>query len=400
MQMKKKVRSALSVCLCGAVMMSSVLFTPLATNVSAVSQSEINALQQQKNTLASNKKAQKQAMEKLQQQQASYIEQKTALDQEQQTAVEEINLTKEQLELYRQMILEKQEEADQAQADADDQLVLYKEHLRSMEEQGMFNFYLSILFGAGDFSDLLSRIDMISEIMEYDKKIEDGYKEARDHALETKAEYEETEQELSVKEDELQAEIDQLQKEMQEAQDQINALQNDINTYKAAYDKYASDEDAIQSKINQMTDQLKKQQEQQTGTGSVTPSGNYIWPCPSTTVVTSNYGYRYLSLYGYTRLHAGVDIGGSYGATVVAAASGTVSVATYSSSYGNYVMIYHPDGTSTTYAHMSSLAVSAGQTVNQGDVVGYVGSTGNSTGPHLHFEVRVNGGTVDPMQYF
>ena len=92
--------------------------------------------------------------------------------------------------------------------------------------------------------------------------------------------------------------------------------------------------------------------------------------------------------------------GGSYGATVVAAASGTVSVATYSSSYGNYVMIYHPDGTSTTYAHMSSLAVSAGQTVNQGDVVGYVGSTGNSTGPHLHFEVRVNGGTVDPMQYF
>ena len=107
-----------------------------------------------------------------------------------------------------------------------------------------------------------------------------------------------------------------------------------------------------------------------------------------------------MELYGYTRLHAGVDIGAQYGAEVVAADGGSVSVATYSSSYGNYVMLYHSDGSSTVYAHMSSLAVSAGQTVKQGDVIGYVGSTGNSTGPHLHFEVRVNGGTVDPMQYF
>ena len=85
---------------------------------------------------------------------------------------------------------------------------------------------------------------------------------------------------------------------------------------------------------------------------------------------------------------------------MVAADGGTVSVATYSSSYGNYVMIYHADGSSTLYAHMSSLAVSAGQTVNQGDVIGYVGDTGWADGPHLHFEVRINGGTVDPLGYF
>ena len=123
--------------------------------------------------------------------------------------------------------------------------------------------------------------------------------------------------------------------------------------------------------------------------------------CPSCYIITSNYGYRYLELYGYTRLHAGVDIGAQYGAEVTAAAGGTVSIATHGSTgYGNYVMLAHADGSVTLYGHMSSLAVSVGQTVKQGDVIGYVGSTGNSTGPHLHFEVRINGSTTDPMQFF
>ena len=334
------------------------------------------------------------ALDALQAEQAGYIEQKTALDKQQEMAVEEINLTKEQLEMYRAMIEEKQAEADQAQADADAQLVKYKEHLRNMEEQGMFNFYLSILFGADSFSDLLARIDMISEIMEYDKQVEEDYKDARDFALEVKAEYEAYEAELSVKAEELQAEIDALQAELEATQQQIDALQNDIDSYTAAYAEYAADEDRVQAEIDRLTEELKKQNT------PVASSGSYAWPCPSCYTITSNYGYRYLELYGYTRLHAGVDIGAQYGASVTAAASGSVTVATYSSSYGNYVMIYHADGSSTVYAHMSSLAVSAGQYVNQGDVIGYVGSTGNSTGPHLHFEVRINGSTVDPMQFF
>ena len=139
--------------------------------------------------------------------------------------------------------------------------------------------------------------------------------------------------------------------------------------------------------------------QQYTGPGS-TATGSYIWPCPSSTYVTSRYGYRTHPIFGDERPHSGIDISANEGATIIAADSGTVSVATYSSSYGNYVTIYHSNGTYTLYAHMSSLAVSAGQTVSQGGTIGYAGSTGWATGPHLHFEIRSNGGTVDPLAYF
>ena len=184
-----------------------------------------------------------------------------------------------------------------------------------------------------------------------------------------------------------------LQAELQAAQEQINARQKSIDDQQAIVDAYANDEKNIQAQIDQMKEQLKKQ-------NTVVAAGSYAWPCPSCYTITSNYGYRYLELYGYTRLHAGTDIGAQYGAEVTAAAAGNVTIATYGSGYGNYVMIAHADGSVTLYGHMSSLAVSAGQTVSQGDVIGYVGSTGNSTGPHLHFEVRINGSPVDPMQYF
>lgn len=382
----------MSVCLALALTLSAA--APLSMRAGAVSQWEIDALQQKKNTIASNKKTQKKALDDLQAQQAGYLEQKAVLDQQQELAVQEINLTKEQIEIYQQMIEEKAEEARQAQEDADRQLAAYKRHLRNMEEQGMFNFYLSLIFGAESFGDLISRIDMITEIMEYDKQTEENYKEARDLALEVKSEYEATEAELTAKAEELQAEIDRLQEELQAAQEQINALQKSINDQQAIVDGYAADEKEIQAQIDKMKEQLKNQ-------NTVVAAGSYAWPCPSCYTITSNYGYRYLELYGYTRLHAGTDIGAQYGAAVTAAASGTVTIASHGSTgYGNYVMIAHADGSATLYGHMSSLAVTVGQSVSQGDTIGYVGSTGNSTGPHLHFEVRINGSPVDPMQYF
>ncbi len=392
MDMKKFRRGTAAVGLAICLTVSSL--APLTTQAGAVSQWEIDALQQKKNSIAANKQSQKTALENLQTEQAGYIEQKAALDKQEELAVQEINLTKEQIAMYQQMIEEKAEEARQAQADADAQLVTYKHHLRNMEEQGMFNFYLSLIFGARSFSDLISRIDMIGEIMAFDKQTEENYKAARDFALELKAEYEAYEAELTAKAEELQAEIDRLLEELQAAQERINALQKSINDQQAIVDAYASDEKAIQAQIDQMKEQLKKQ-------NTVVAAGSYAWPCPSCYIITSNYGYRYLELYGYTRLHAGVDIGAQYGAEVTAAAGGTVSIATHGSTgYGNYVMLAHADGSVTLYGHMSSLAVSVGQTVKQGDVIGYVGSTGNSTGPHLHFEVRINGSTTDPMQFF
>ena len=134
--------------------------------------------------------------------------------------------------------------------------------------------------------------------------------------------------------------------------------------------------------------------------------GEFLWPLPGYTHITSNYGDQreyYANGSWHVDVHTGTDISGSgvYGKPIVAANSGKVYAATWSNyGYGNYVIIDHGGGRSTLYGHCSSLAVQQGQDVNQGDVIAYVGSTGNSTGPHLHFEVRINGSPVNAMQYF
>jgi murein DD-endopeptidase MepM/ murein hydrolase activator NlpD len=142
-------------------------------------------------------------------------------------------------------------------------------------------------------------------------------------------------------------------------------------------------------------------EEAQTSYAAGTQESGFVWPLPCSTRVTSRYGNRSDPFTGETRYHSGIDIDGfgNDGAPVVAAGSGEVITASYDSSYGNYVIIDH-GGTSTVYAHMSGLAVSEGQTVGQGQTIGYVGATGRATGTHLHFEVYVGDGRVDPAQYF
>jgi len=185
-----------------------------------------------------------------------------------------------------------------------------------------------------------------------------------------------------------------LEAELTERQTELETLQKDIKGYESVINQYAADEKRIDREIKAMQEELKKQQTPPTATGS------YMWPSTSCYVVTSKYGWRTISLYGTAKFHAGIDIGAAMGTAIVASDGGNVIVSTYDGGYGNYVMINHGDGRSTLYGHMSSRAVSVGQTVTKGQVIGYVGSTGNSTGPHIHFEIRVNGGTVNPLKYF
>ena len=136
------------------------------------------------------------------------------------------------------------------------------------------------------------------------------------------------------------------------------------------------------------------------GGGSVSGTGSFVWPVPSCTYITSRFGLRVHPITGETKSHTGLDIGAAYGATIVAADGGTITKATVYGGYGNCVMINHGNGYVTLYGHMSSIAVSEGQSVSQGDTIGYVGSTGLSTGPHCHFEVWYNGSRIDPEQFF
>ena len=401
--MKKKAISI--VCIVLAFLMMVTLVVSVVGSLGALAadeQDQIDALEQQKVELQSQQASIQTNINDLMAQQADVIEQKAAMDEKNELARQEIELINEQIDVYTDLIEQKARELEKAEAAEQAQYDLYCKRVRAMEEEGSYT-YLDILFQCRSLSDVLSAIDMIGEIMDADKRLFEEYKTARENTEQVKAEYEGTLQQLGEKQETLEAEI-------AAAVEVINQLENDIEAAKAEYAKAAAAEAAAQASINAIIAQMQAEEEaarqeaaennqQYTGTGS-TATGTYIWPCPSSTYVTSAFGMREHPLFGDERPHSGIDIAGSAGSEVLAADSGTVAVATYSSSYGNYVTIYHSNGDYTLYAHMSSLAVTAGQNVTQGDVIGYVGSTGWATGPHLHFEIRVNGSTVDPLSYF
>lgn len=408
--MKKKTVSA--ICIALAFIMIVTLVVSLMGSFGAFAaggQEEIDALEQQKQQLQSQQQSIQSNINDLVAQQADVIEQKAAMDEKNELARQEIELINEQIEVYTDLIDDKAKELEAAEKTEQEQLELYKKRVRSMEENGSYT-YLDILFQCRSLSDVLSAIDMIGEIMESDKRLYEQYKESRENTERIKGEYEQTLVLLGEKQETLEAEKAELEKQIAAAVEVINQLENDIEAAKAEYAKAAAAEAAAQASINAIIAQMQAEEEaarqeaanngqDYTGTGS-TATGTYIWPCPSCTYVTSKFGMREHPLFGDERPHTGIDIGTQAGAEVIAADSGTVAVATYSSSYGNYVTIYHSNGDYTLYAHMSSLTVTAGQNVTQGDVIGYVGSTGWASGPHLHFEIRVNGSTVDPTSYF
>lgn len=408
--MKKKAISI--VCIILAFLMMVTLVVSVIGSLGALAaggQDQIDALEQQKSELQSQQASIQTNIDDLIAQQADVIDQKAAMDEKNELARQEIELINEQIDVYTGLIEDKAEELEKAEAAEQAQYELYRKRVRAMEEEGSYT-YLDILFQCRSLSDVLSAIDMIGEIMDSDKRLFEEYKTARENTEQVKAEYEATLAQLGDKQETLEAEKAELEEQIAAAVEVINQLQDDIDAAKAEYAKAAAAEAAAQASINAIIAQMQAEEEaarqeaaqnnqQYTGTGS-TATGTYIWPCPSSTYVTSAFGMRDHPLFGDERPHSGIDIAGSAGSEVLAADSGTVAVATYSSSYGNYVTIYHSNGDYTLYAHMSSLAVSAGQSVTQGDVIGYVGSTGWATGPHLHFEIRVNGSTVDPLSYF
>jgi murein DD-endopeptidase MepM/ murein hydrolase activator NlpD len=190
------------------------------------------------------------------------------------------------------------------------------------------------------------------------------------------------------------AELNSLQNQIAAKQGNLSELDRDI----AAQEEKIK---AIEAEIKRKEEEARKAAEEAGKKYNTISIGNikFIWPCPSSRRITSNFGDRESPTEGASSNHQGVDVGASTGTSIIAAAGGTVTISTYSYSAGNYIMINHGGGVSTVYMHCSELLVSAGQEVTQGQVIAKVGSTGYSTGPHLHFGVRLNGKYVNPLQY-
>lgn len=403
------------------LMLLSVLCSTVG---SAAYTDDISKLEQEKESIQNDKIQAGNQAATLREQKAAWVELKAALDEQNRLTQEEILNTKQQIETYDQAILEKQAEAEAAQLAADEAFEVYKKHLRTMEENGKLQTYMGVLLGAEDFTEILTRVDTLGEIMEYDRRIERNYRETRDAALAAKAEYEQLNAELEVKKQQLEEDIARLEKELEEAIQTIEELQKEIEKYEAIYNAALQREYAVQNSINAIIAQMKAAEEpaknpqpettpapdseqpeteapEVTVPDTSTVTGSYIWPLPSSRLVTSPFGNRVHPEYGTVKFHKGVDINASMGAAIVAADGGTVvTVGNDPAGYGIYVAIYHSGGRSTLYAHMNAAAVSPGQTVSQGDVIGYAGSSGVSTGPHLHFEIAVDGALHDPLGYF
>lgn len=303
---------------------------------------------------------------------------------------------------YKGEIKEYEAKIAEKEAEIEDTKYLFRQRMRSIYMSGSTNNDLMVLLDADSFSDYLALSEVSKTIAAHDKKIVTEITTA----IETINESKKAMNEKIAAQNELKKTLASKQAKLKTQQAEINGVIADINKDQSALEKENKQYEAAIKKLEQ-----EIQNALAGATGSKNPvfvSGRFTWPCPGYYNITSYYGYRVNPVSGKYKLHGGIDIAsaGIYGKPIVAAADGVVLSAGYNTGgFGNWVMINH--GTyggkqyATVYAHMCKTpSVKAGQKVKAGQTLGYVGSTGNSTGNHLHFEIRVNGDRVNPMNYF
>ena len=365
------------------------------------------------------------------------MDQKFVLEEKINVLQEQIALSEQAIQDYGEMIDQKEVELAEAQAEEAKYQGGVHERVRNMEERGGSVSYWSVLFNASSFSDLLDQINAISEVMDYDNEVMDNLAAARQAVADAKADLEENKAAEEAAKSDLESQKASLASEQAKVEATISEINSQSDAYSQKMHELEDDSDNVANQIAQAEktyqaqieaqkkaeeakrqQQLAQQQAQQnqqnqsnsgsSGGSASTPSGGgsasssgYLWPLSGYTRISSPFGYRICPSTAESST-GGCDIPAPGGTPIMAAKSGVVVISTYGSSYGNYVVIAHGDGSRTMYAHQSKRAVSVGQTVSQGQVIGYVGTTGSSTGNHLHFELWLNSSSssrVNPVAY-
>ncbi len=427
---------------CFALLLVCALALGCLPRAQAASRSAIESLQSQQASLTVQKAELQKKLDGIRSSQGQALNKKNLVEQQLNVLNQQIQVSENLLVQYARQITEKEAELEQAKAKEAEYQAEFEQRVRAMEERGNVSYW-SVLFQASDFSDLLDRIDMIGEIMDADDQVLDQLAEARQAVVQAKADLEasrqgqqETLAQQQSQQAQLQAqqaEVDQLIQEIATQGDvyakqieKLEATQDDVAQQiaeaEAIYQKQLAAEKAAaekaakaaQAAAQKAAQQQKQQSSGSSASGSSSSSGSqssqttasasgFLWPIASSHRVTSPFGWRTHPITGRRNLHGGIDIAAPNGTPIMASKAGVVVISQYGSSYGNYVVISHPDGTRTLYAHMSQRNVSAGDTVRQGQTVGLVGSTGSSTGNHLHFETWTGSSSssrVNPMQFF
>ena len=322
-------------------------------------------------------------------------------------------------------LAEAKTELDEAVETKENQYATMKARIKYMYENGDTSF-MELLTGSDSLEDLLNQVEYRSQIAEYDDNLLKRYEESCAEVAAKKEAYELRRVELNADKEEQQLQIDNLSVLVANKAAYMDELTESLGISEEQYFEYYEEIESKELEIADLEERERKRVEEEErkrkeeeerlrreeeerrrreeelkklGLTDETSVDNMIWPFPGDPNIYSYFGYRTSPITGKREYHSGIDIGGAYGADIVASLAGTVTKATYSSMNGNYIVIDHGNGVTTHYLHASKLLVSVGDYVRQGQVIMKCGSTGWSTGPHLHFTIRINGALVDPCDY-
>ena len=410
-----------------AIMLTLIFCMQPVCNVQATEESNLSEAQQEKKTLENDLQKAKELIDSLKGSKEDIQSEVEKLDKQLNEISGKVKEFESRLSKKRQEIADTESALNKAKEQEKKQYRNMKKRIQFMYENGQTS-YVEMLLSADSFTDFLNAVEYITQISQYDRKMLKEYQNMQvtiadtQKTLETdyaslqslQAKVQEEKQAVAALESAKKGELNDVADDLTDAQTVAKAYeaeiqaQNEVIAQIQAAQKRAAEQQAAQQQAQAAEENQGATDaagENQNTAQNTTPSGNgqstgsMMWPCPSSKRVTSDYGPRTSPTNGASSNHKGIDIGAAYGADIVAADGGTVLVATYSSSGGNYVIIDHGGGLCTVYMHAFSLTVSAGQTVSKGQVIAKVGSTGISTGNHLHFGVTLNGVYVSPWGY-
>ena len=363
-----------------------VLICLLASSVVIWADTDTDKLQKQWEETQKKLKQTQNAIKQTQTAKKTVAKQVEELDSKLNKAEQELTAVEEQLNGLESQIVITKRDLERASQNAVGQKDTLMKRVRVMYETGSVG-YLAVVLDSTSFSDFISRVDYLKKIMNYDVALLKNMKSHRDKIAEQKTQLqseldkkEKLKQEIGNKKDEVAATKEDRTKA-------LNDLAKDLKEYNKQYDKLLETSKDFEKRIIAAQSKGKY------------AGGKTAWPVPSSTRITSPYGYRIHPILKTKKLHTGIDIGAASGSSVVAFNSGKVIFSGYNGGYGNTVIVDHGGKISTLYAHNSKLLVKVGDKVEKGQVISKVGSTGLSTGPHLHFEVRENGQHKNPMNY-
>lgn len=368
---------------------------------------DVDAAKQKAGALEEEKKRVEESLkglERLKSSAAAYVKK---LDENLDGLNQELEALGGQIEAKEGEIAQAKLELDAAKETEHVQYEAMKLRIKYMYERGNTSF-LDLLLQSQDMVQLMNRAEYIRKISEYDRKKMDEYVAVKNDISLREYNLEQERIQLVELESQTKAKQESVETLLSEKNKELKNFEAQIQTAEGQISEYEQDIKAQEDKVKQLEAEIKRQEEEARKaaaaagkTYNTVSLGNikFIWPLPSSGRITSGFGGRSSPTEGASSNHQGMDIGAPTGAPIVAAASGTVVIATYSYSAGNYVMVNHGGGVYTVYMHCSQLLVSEGEQVSQGQTIAKVGSTGYSTGPHLHFGVRAGGRYLDPAQY-